>query len=347
MAIPSIPINFISQQANGQVLLTWDLSAGATSYSVQRSTDGVNYSVLASPVGNSYPDTAVVIGTQYFYQVASTNTDGTSPYTAPQSLVPSPTAEMSLGELRTRAQQRADRLNSQFVTMPEWNFFINQAMFELYDLLVTTYEDYFIAPAATFQVVGNQFLYPLPDGQVQFIMPDGSTAAAAPFYKLVGVDLALNSSANGYVTINKFNFSDRNKFVYPNSNSTIYGVFNLQYRLMGTNIEFIPTPSAGQQVRIWYIPRLNELLADNNLTTIGFSGWLQYVIIRAAKYALDKEESDTSKLDQELAFLIKRIEASAMNRDAGMPDKISDVRSAGSGSGWPFGGGNNGAIGGW
>lgn len=333
MAIPSTPTSLVVQQANRQVLVTFDLSAGATSYSIQRSIDNITYSVVATPAINTYTDTSVVAGTTYWYKVAAVNGSGTSPYTAAQSVVPSPTGEMSLGELRTRAQQRADRLNSQFVTTAEWNFFINQAMFELYDLLVTQYEDYFIATPATFTVgapnSGNyQYLYPLPDGVLSYT--NGVTGdpgyIAPPFYKLVGVDLALNTSANGWVTVNKFNFADRNKFVYPNSASTIYGVFNLQYRLMGNNIEFIPTPSSGQQIRLWYIPRLNELLADNDLTTIGFSGWLQYVIVRAAKYALDKEESPTDTLTQELVFLTKRIEASAMNRDAGMPDKISDVR---------------------
>ncbi len=108
----------------------------------------------------------------------------------------------------------------------------------------------------------------------------------------------------------------------------------------------IPTPSAGQNISIWYIPRLPQLLQDTDLTTIGISGWLQYVIVRAAKYALDKEESDTSKLDNELLFLKNRIEASAMIRDAGMPDRISDVRSAsgywGSGSIYGSNGGSGG-----
>lgn len=308
--------------------------------------DGVSYTNYATPATNRYLDTVVTIGTQYFYQVASVNSDGTSPYTAPQNLVPTPTAEMSLGELRTRSQQRADRLNSNFVTMPEWNAFINQAMFELYDLLVTEYEDYFSATPATFVVNGNDFLYPLPNGVASYIngISGASGYIAPPFYKLLGVDLALNTSGNAYVSLDQFNFSDRNKFLYPNSASTIYGVFNLQYRLLGTNIEFIPTPSSGQNVRIWYIPRLNQLLNDNDITTIGFSGWLQYVIIRAAKYALDKEESSTEKLDQELAFLTKRIEASAMNRDAGNPQTISDTRS--SGNGWGNGG-SDGFRGGW
>ncbi len=279
----------------------------------------------------------MTVGVQYFYRVASVNAGGVSPYTPSQNLVPTPTAEMSLGEIRTRSQQRADRLNSNFVTLPEWNFFINQAMFELYDLLVTTYEDLFTASPATFVVDGTRFLYPLPDGTTTFTNGvTGAAMVAEPFYKLLGVDLALNASANGYVSIKRFNFADRNKFVYPNSASTIYGVFNLQYRMMGINMEFIPTPSAGQQIRLWYIPRLKQLLSDQDVTTIGYSGWLQYVVIRAAKYALDKEESDTSKLDQELQFLIKRIEASASNRDAGNPQTISDTR--GTSNGWGNGG---------
>jgi hypothetical protein len=70
------------------------------------------------------------------------------------------------------------------------------------------------------------------------------------------------------------------------------------------------------------------------------------VIIRAAKYALDKEESDTTSLDQELLFLKGRIEESSVNKDAGIADTISDTRSGGSWSnGW--GGSTNGAIGGW
>jgi hypothetical protein len=326
------------------VYLSWDISTGSTSYSIQRSLDGVNFTSLATPALNNYLDTAVVAGTQYFYQLASTNASGTSPYTAPQSVVPSPTAELSLGELRTRSQQRADRLNSQFVTLPEWNFFINQAMFELYDLLVNVYEDLFQATPATFASDGTTFLYPLPDGSLPFINGVSGTPGyvAPPFYRLSGVDLALNTSANGYVSINKFNFADRNRFVYPNTASTIYGVFNLQYRLMGDKIEFIPTPSAGQLIRLWYIPRLNTLLQDNQLTKIGYSGWLQYVIVRAAKYALDKEESDTSLLTQELEYLTQRIQSSAINRDIGQADRISDIRAHsgnGMGSGWEGGGG--------
>ena len=114
---------------------------------------------------------------------------------------------------------------------------------------------------------------------------------------------------------------------------------------MGSNIEFIPTPSGGQALRVWYIPRMKELLQDTDITDQGISGWIEYVIVRAAKYALDKEESDTTKLDQELIFLKQRIEESAANRDAGIPDKISDTRQGNWSRGWN--GGSGGSIGGF
>lgn len=347
MAIAGIPNNLYVQQANRQVYVSWDASPGATSYSVNKSTDGVNFTVLATPTVNSYLDTDVLVGTQYFYQVASVNTSGTSPYSTILSTVPTPTGEMSLGEIRLKAQQRSDLVHSNFLQKPEWNFNINQAMFELYDLLVTVYEDYFMAPGASFITSGNKQFYPLPDGFTPFLTNpvNNISFVAPPFYKLLGIDLAINTAQNASVSLNRFTFIDRNKFIYPNTASTIYGVFNLEYRIMGNQLELIPTPSSNQPLTIWYIPRLNQLLQDTDITTIGFSGWLEYVIVRAAILAMTKQQLDSSALEAQLIDLRTRIQDSAMNRDAGRPDHISDVR--GNGFSNNGSGGFNGSFGGF
>ncbi len=346
MSAPGIVQNLYLTQGNLQVALQWDILAGATSYDIQRSIDGVTYASVGTPTINNYVDTTVSTGVMYWYQVAGVNSSGTGLYTEAQQVVPAPNAELSLFEIRQRSKQKADRTNSDFVTLPEWNFFIMQAMYELYDLLIDAYEDYFCAPEVYFTSNGSNYLYPLPDGVLTFTDSEsGQTVVAPPFYKLSGVDLGLNNAQNGYVTMNKYNLIDRNRFVYPNTASTIYGVFNLQYRLMGNKIRFIPTPSAGQPIRLIYMPRLPQLIQDTDLSTIGFSGWLQYVIVRAAKYALDKEESDTTTLDQEILYLKGRIEESAVNRDAGQPDTISNTRQ-GYGSDGGFGG-TNGSMAGW
>lgn len=344
---PATPNNFTVQSANRQILVSWDMSVGATSYTIQRSADNITYSTLAtitgSPLATSYLDTSAVVATQYWYKVMASNGSGDSQYTIPQSEVAVPTGEMCLSQIRLQAQQRADRVNSNFVSMKEWNANINKAMFELYDLLITNYEDYFMAQPIQFTTDGTSYLYPLPNGVLTFqdaINPN-STITAKPFYKLLGMDMVAQNANNGRVNIQKFNFNNRNTYFYPNTASTIYGVFNLQYRIMGNNIMFMPTPSANQPIVMWYIPRLTELLQDTDTTDISISGWIEYVIVRAAKYALDKEESDSSKLDQEILFLKSRIEEAASNRDAGQADTISNTRGN-YGYGWGSGGWNNG-----
>lgn len=344
MAFPGLPTNVLLQQGNAQVLLSWNLVAGATSYVVNRSTDGISFSTVATVAAASYLDTTVVPGTQYFYQLASSNGEQ-SPFVtpSPSSVVPVTAGKMTLGALRLAAQQRADRVNSNFVTTTEWNVFINQAAFELYDLLITCYEDYRVVGPITFYTNGSSMAYPLPDGILTFTDQSGAASVAPPFYKLWGVDLGINNSPNGFVSVKKFNAIDRNQYFYPNTASTIYGVFNLRYRVVDNNLQFIPTPSANQPIRLWYVPRMTQLLQDTDIID-GVDGWTQYVIIRAAKYALDKEESDVSSLDSELLFLKNRIEETAQNRDVGQADTISDTRGATLGSGFgPF----NGFKGGW
>lgn len=449
---PYQPQNLTAEQADGNILLSWNSSLGATSYEIQRSTDGVNFTALAN-VGlvPQYLDPQPGVGIQYWYRVAAqanasafatatlifsgqpnngdtlsignvvftvgtsfdlgaspantlqnlvnavnesgalafvvsatptsdteatlrayqqgaegnglefssslTNVSATSfsngitpaksPFSSTVTAIAAPPGEMSLYELRLRAQETADRVNSNFVTTAEWNAFLRIAMYELYDLLITTFADYNIADPVFINTNGQAFRYALPDGtNYQGGVLGAATGEPAPrLYKLSGIDLGVNTSNNAWVTLRSFDWIDRNNYVYPNSTSTIYGVYNMRYRMMGNNLNIIPTPAGNQQLRLWYAPILPALLKDTDLTTIGYSGWLRYPIVRAAKYALDKEEgADTSKLDAELQFLKTRIEQSAASRDQGVADTISNTRRdpVYGGSGWMNYGSNGG-----
>lgn len=320
MAIPAIPTGFNLQQGDGQTYLSWDIIAGATSYQVNRSTDGVSYTSLATPSLNEYLDASVTKNTKYWYQIASINASGTSSFTSAQMIIPTLAGQISLGELRLRSQQAADRVNSQFLTLTEWNYNINQSAKELYDLLITVYEDYYVAPRLSFQTDGSTQGYPLPDGQ--------NYSSAPAFYKLYGVDCGLDSSTNAWITLKKFSFIDRNNYVYPQLTTSLLGVFNLQYRIIGNTISFIPTPSGNQTLGLWYFPRRPWMLRDTDICD-GVNGWEEYIITDAAIKALRKEESDTSILMAEKQALIKRINDSSVNRDAGQSDVISNTRSTG------------------
>lgn len=341
MAVPATPQNLNVSQGNGQVYLQWDLTAGAITYDVQRSTDNVTFASIATAVATNYLDTAVVVQTQYYYKIAATNGSGTGIYTSAQAVIPTLTGQLSLGQIRLMAQQRADRVNSDFVTQTEWNSYIVQSYFELYDLLVDTFEDYYLAVPYIFTTDGTQTQYNLPDGSALYQDINNNTAAA--FYKLRGVDLGLQSTNNlAKVTIKKFEFIQRNRYIYPNLTATFFGIFNLRYRLMGNTLMFIPLPGSGQQVTVWYVPRLTQPLKDTDVLD-GVSGWTEYVIVDAAIKALQKEESDVSVLMVQKQMLLKRIEDTGNNRDIGEPDTISNTRRGD----WQGGGFDSGSDGSW
>jgi glucuronoarabinoxylan endo-1,4-beta-xylanase len=79
IAPPAAPTGLTATAGNAQVALSWNASAGATSYNVKRSTtSGSGYSTISSPATNSYTDTAVTNGTPYYYVVSAVNSGGES-----------------------------------------------------------------------------------------------------------------------------------------------------------------------------------------------------------------------------------------------------------------------------
>ena len=86
---PPVPSGLQATAGNAQVMLTWMASAGATSYTLSRSTQaGGPWTQVATPASNAYTDTGLTNGTQYFYVVAAVNTGGTSANSAPVSATP-------------------------------------------------------------------------------------------------------------------------------------------------------------------------------------------------------------------------------------------------------------------
>lgn len=240
---------------------------------------------------------------------------------------------LTLAQLRTLCQQESDMVNTTFISDAEWTSYINQSYFELYDLLVQKYGDDYFSISAEITTDGSSQLYALPNGTLY--------DSAPLFYKLLGVDLNLApGTQESWVTIRRFNMSDRNRYAVPNFQS-FYGVTNLRYRLNGSNIWFTPIPTAGQVMRLWYVPRLTPLSGESD-TCDGISGWTEYIVVDAAIKAKDKEESDTSVLMARKMGLIQRIESAAENRDAANPATVSDNMSqeycwpnaGGNGSGW-------------
>jgi cellulose 1,4-beta-cellobiosidase len=90
VAVPAAPTNVTATGGNGQVVLSWSASIGASSYNVQRSTtSGGPYTTIASPTTTSYTDTGVTNGTTYYYVIAAVNAVGPSANSSQVSATPS------------------------------------------------------------------------------------------------------------------------------------------------------------------------------------------------------------------------------------------------------------------
>lgn len=350
--IAGIPQNIVLQTGNGRNLISWSNVIGATSYSIQRSIDGVTFASVGTSASSSYIDSAVSVGTAYFYQIASVNGSGTSPYNAsyPLSITPCLPGQINLGYLRYMAQLKSDKLNSEYLTTDEWNFNINQSASELYDILVDKYgEDYFFAAPLLIPITGMSS-YPLPDGS--------NYSGAPALYKLNGIDANISGGTPGpnagWVPLSRTNWSDRDKYTtWPGQAGALNNIYQMSYRTMGNNLFLFPS-NTNMLIQLWYVPILAQMLLDTDMMPFSISGWSEFVIIDAAMKAMIKEESmeKWQALASTKAGLIERIEVTASNRDVGQPNTISNFRSSMGDpgfSGWNsgFGGGFNGFGGGF
>jgi fibronectin type 3 domain-containing protein len=86
---PAAPTGLVASSGNAQVSLTWNISNGATSYHVRRSTtSGGPYSQIAAPTSTSFTDTGLANGTAYFYVVSAVNSAGESPNSSQATATP-------------------------------------------------------------------------------------------------------------------------------------------------------------------------------------------------------------------------------------------------------------------
>lgn len=210
-------------------------------------------------------------------------------------------ALVQLQTLRQRARRRADMENSTFVSDAELNQWINASADELYDLLVSKLGDDYFTTLAAFVTAAGVETVALPAGML----------------KLLGVEL---QSGSDWVTLRRYMQTERNAY----RSAMAFAGTQPRYRLEGANIRFLPVPSGVLNGRFVYVPARTQLVADAD-TFDGINGWEEYIVVDAARKCLDKEEGDTSGLQQEKLGLIARIEMAAANRDAGEPNRVTDT----------------------
>lgn len=213
----------------------------------------------------------------------------------------------TLLQLRTRARERADQVGSTFVTDTELTTNINLGLSELYDLVVSAFEDYFTISTT-------------------LTVSSGDTAALpADFYKLRGLDYDNNGR---FVALRQFEFNERNSA--QNQDLFFWRGYTVprRYRIIGDSLLLQPSASAVGSYKLWYAPAPTLLVADGDTipTALSKFGWDEYIALYAAERMLSKEESSITDLRNQRAEIADRIRQMSANRQVDQSDSIQDVR---------------------
>ena len=150
---------------------------------------------------------------------------------------------VALNTLRDEARQHADQVNSEFVTDAELNGYLNNSWSELYDILVSKYQDDYFLTSTSITVTSGTSTYSLPDD----------------FYKARGVDLNIND--NQSTPLQRYTFADRTR------DSLVRYARDVKYRIQANNLVFAPSPS-NNTATLWYIPHPRKL---QSVTPTGIS----------------------------------------------------------------------------
>jgi len=141
---------------------------------------------------------------------------------------------VALNDLRLKARQRSDQVNSQFVTDSELDGYVNNSYSELYDIIVSRYDDDYFLTSYALTVSSGTASYDLP----------------SDFYKARGVDLII--STNESTPLQRYVFADRTR------DSLARYARDVKYRIQGNKIHFAPAPDSNTAT-LWYIPKPRKL----------------------------------------------------------------------------------------
>lgn len=215
-------------------------------------------------------------------------------------------AGLTLSTLRSRAQQRADMVGSQFVTDAEWTTYLDDAASELHDILLQS-DPNIVSATGSISVVNGIEAYALPTdfyrAQALYWMSGGRRQFPLRRFALhqlgADADILMVSMTS----------------VRPHS-----------YDLIGSQIWFFPLPQSNGSIQMIYAKQYIRFTGESaTLDYPTVNGWDEFVVIGAALKALAKEQNESQALMLEKQALTARIRTMAAARDQFEPRPFRDV----------------------
>jgi hypothetical protein len=192
------------------------------------------------------------------------------------------------------------------ITEGETGAWVNAELAALWDVLVSTYEDYAIKREKINVVAGIE----------DYSMP-------SDFYKFRKVFPI--QSGRRCAHLRKF---DLNKLGEADSLSAILTspIEETRYRITGNRLFLHPVPTAAAELELWYVQQFDVIYNLDDAVDFRFpTGWEQYVVEGVAANALEKEDLDSTPFRTRQEKILGRIIVMAEDRDVGEPHLMQDT----------------------
>lgn len=231
--------------------------------------------------------------------------------------------QQSLADLRQRLYDRFDSGSSQYLDQAQANRLLNEGGRWLHNWIVSSSEDY-VVRMYPIGMVTNQQDYPLPND----------------FYKdlkVFGVYVAQAGNIPYYFPLrrvmkNEYRGGPSTAFRYPDY------LAPFGYMILGQIIRITPIPvQVSFNVEMWYAPHYTEMVNDSDTVDVSVvPGWDEFIINHAVIGAKIKEEVPVTDLMARQAEIKQMINEQLINRDLGMPQRVTDIEGGLGGNGGFF-----------
>ena len=233
-----------------------------------------------------------------------------------------PKNPLTLGQLMTKCRQRTDMVNSTFITDAELRGWANIALAELHDILVMAYQEYYI----------EEKTYNLPS--------ENPGELPENFYKSLGVDMSMTGDFGGSSVVYRLRpYSFQERAAYSNPLMTASRSTTTFYNIRGNNIHFIPDPTIGATVKLYFVPQAVYFSEDTTPAGTGVDdgktiytvapqaaiGWEEYLINDICMKIVMKEEGDPTPYASLKNAQAKRLRSVTKVKDPGESKAITDV----------------------
>lgn len=226
----------------------------------------------------------------------------------------------TLLDLRTAVRRKIDRVNAKTPADDDLTEWINESAAELWDLVVTTYEDQFSAYATT--ATPQPSVFSIANLSSLFSTP--YTTEPLRLFKLRSLECSVNGKWREIASVPKQEWW---KYETLAGSEVPAG-----YTLIGNDIHVLPAEMTSQLYRLFFIPCYARMASDSDElftvdSNISFSvpnQWHEYVVADVCIKARARFQEDASLEMARKAMLRERIVRAASNRTPGASRKVVD-----------------------